>query len=445
MMVHTTNPNARFVCAVCRQRVDELRFRTSRLAICADCVRLLNMTQLSAREAKAKWKADWQEVLRQERGQEVDGWKDSWFDNRLRQRLKDPKLLPRFDELKVLRAYQLRLVCLDRRYLGYPSNWSFKSLRTKSEDGLKCAICGAGEGAGEELHVHHIVFRSRSGTNSARNLVTLCFRHHQEQHDHPISQRGGEAQGPDIDAPVEDGDYSTVTETELDVDFEVDDVLRPVVRDFVSSGSDGPASRASDSALQLIGSQGPGLHSKAAVWDAPLPPTRSADVVVPSPVRIEVPVTVASVQPAPPLRGVYVPPVGVSRAEPQVVMRWVWVAAIAFGALVLLVSQSRSKPPETEAPLVAPESAALQPASPAQVRANRDLTEDEQAHADYAAEYARLVKRHPELLTDTRLAAEVADERDRLMAQGLSGHVALREAVATILSERRRSYRPLNP
>ncbi|MCB1641388.1 MAG: HNH endonuclease, partial [Xanthomonadales bacterium] len=63
--------------------------------------------------------------------------------------------------------------------------------------------CGAQRLHGAELHVHHIVFRSNSGTSDRRNLVTLCFKHHQDQHDHPISSRGGEGPGSALDASVD--------------------------------------------------------------------------------------------------------------------------------------------------------------------------------------------------------------------------------------------------
>lgn len=443
MMVHTTNPDARFVCAVCRQRVDELRFLTSRLSICADCVRLLNTTELSAREAKAKWKAEWKKVLRRTRGQEVDGWKDSWFDEKLRQRLKDPKLLARIDELKVLRAYQLRLVCLDRRYLGYPSNWSFKSLRTKSEDGLKCAICGVG-GADEELHVHHIVFRSRSGTNSARNLVTLCFRHHQEQHDHPISRRGGEAPGPDIDVSDDDVSPSTSIEVDLDIDFEVEEAAQRVVPKSVPVGSEAQAARASDSTPATLGSEGHVSKSTTfttSIRQAPVP-TAASPHAAPAPVRIDVPVSTARAVPAPrPPRGVHVPPVGgATRSDRLVEMWWFWVAATLFGALILLVSIEGNDRSATDVStvIVTPDVTPQTPPKP--VVSSPALTEEEKARAAYAAEYARLVKRHPELLTDTRLADEVADERDRLMAQGLSGHAALRIAAERVLGQRERPH-----
>jgi hypothetical protein len=45
-------------------------------------------------------------------------------------------------------------------------------------DGHRCTVCGCGG----SLDVHHIVPRSRGGTNAPSNLVTLCPNHHRAAH-----------------------------------------------------------------------------------------------------------------------------------------------------------------------------------------------------------------------------------------------------------------------
>ncbi|MCB1636053.1 MAG: HNH endonuclease, partial [Xanthomonadales bacterium] len=112
---------------------------------------------------------------------------------------RDPERLRRSHRLKVLRAHRHGLVCLDRRYLDYPANWDFRRFLIVHLDDYKCHACGKRQATGVELHVHHIVHRSRSGTNDRRNLVTLCLTCHQAQHDHPISSFGGEDRGPESD------------------------------------------------------------------------------------------------------------------------------------------------------------------------------------------------------------------------------------------------------
>lgn len=43
--------------------------------------------------------------------------------------------------------------------------------------------CQSGKkGCCEKLHVHHVVFRSKGGTDTAKNLLTLCEKHHQSLH-----------------------------------------------------------------------------------------------------------------------------------------------------------------------------------------------------------------------------------------------------------------------
>lgn len=39
------------------------------------------------------------------------------------------------------------------------------------------------------LHVHHILPRSRGGKHDLANLVTLCSRHHEWAHGHPLAAK----------------------------------------------------------------------------------------------------------------------------------------------------------------------------------------------------------------------------------------------------------------
>jgi hypothetical protein len=48
--------------------------------------------------------------------------------------------------------------------------------RILERDGYQCAVPGCRARRG--LEVHHIVFRSRGGTDARNNLVTLCATHH---------------------------------------------------------------------------------------------------------------------------------------------------------------------------------------------------------------------------------------------------------------------------
>jgi hypothetical protein len=50
-------------------------------------------------------------------------------------------------------------------------------------DGYSCQKC-SGKKKDNRLHVHHIVFRSKGGTNSPDNLITLCETCHENLHTH---------------------------------------------------------------------------------------------------------------------------------------------------------------------------------------------------------------------------------------------------------------------
>lgn len=196
-------------CSICMQDRRTLKFRTGRISICRHCVGSLNRTELSPRIAEAKWRLKFRESILRNRP-DADSWVDDWLQRSgswiVAERLANPVSVRSSHELKVLRAYRSGLICVNREYLNYPSNWDFKRFRVKHLDHETCNICGPTRSRGKELHVHHIVFRSNSGTNGYRNLVTLCHRHHQAQHDHEITSFGGEPPGPGTDSMVEELD-----------------------------------------------------------------------------------------------------------------------------------------------------------------------------------------------------------------------------------------------
>jgi len=52
--------------------------------------------------------------------------------------------------------------------------------RVLQRDGWKCQVCGSCR----NLHVHHIRFRSKQGSDDEQNLITLCSDCHHETHQH---------------------------------------------------------------------------------------------------------------------------------------------------------------------------------------------------------------------------------------------------------------------
>lgn len=104
--------------------------------------------------------------------------------------------------IKVIRAHSKGLILADRTYTPYPNNWNFTAFQIKDEDGYQCNLCRQTQGDNPQLilHAHHIVHRSKGGSNNRRNLVTLCFNCHQQQHPGVVlTERSGEPQlSPDV-------------------------------------------------------------------------------------------------------------------------------------------------------------------------------------------------------------------------------------------------------
>ena len=59
---------------------------------------------------------------------------------------------------------------------GVPPFWSYVRAKVLCRDGNRCQVSGCPSRT--ELHVHHIKPRSKGGSHSADNLVTLCLFHH---------------------------------------------------------------------------------------------------------------------------------------------------------------------------------------------------------------------------------------------------------------------------
>ena len=67
-----------------------------------------------------------------------------------------------------------------RKTNPYGENWFSVSRSVKERDGFRCIKCGATE----NLEVHHIIPVSKGGSNSMRNLITLCHNCHKKQPRH---------------------------------------------------------------------------------------------------------------------------------------------------------------------------------------------------------------------------------------------------------------------
>ena len=59
-----------------------------------------------------------------------------------------------------------------------PEGYRILRQQVLERDGWRCQACGALE----NLQVHHIKFRSRTGEDTEENLIALCFSCHSAQH-----------------------------------------------------------------------------------------------------------------------------------------------------------------------------------------------------------------------------------------------------------------------
>lgn len=213
-------------CCICLSDYKSPRFSTARMVVCGTCVNMLNGATLSPAEASLRKKQLWRGYLERKWLTElqspndqiarkaewklstIDRYVEEEFPSWLNKKCADPADLSM--EIRLIRAFRRGLVCQERKVLRRPYNWTFVALRIKHEDGQACRICGSNQqkDAALVLHAHHIVFRSKSGTNRVANLITVCFDCHQMLHpDIAISTMGGE----------EDGDAAP-TENETDAD-----------------------------------------------------------------------------------------------------------------------------------------------------------------------------------------------------------------------------------
>lgn len=60
-----------------------------------------------------------------------------------------------------------------------------KALKEHARKHPACQVCGSTQKIGYRINggVHHIVYRSRGGTDDPENLITLCTRCHTAVHD----------------------------------------------------------------------------------------------------------------------------------------------------------------------------------------------------------------------------------------------------------------------
>lgn len=185
-------------CKICLRSFKHLRYRSPRICICGRCTNSLNEYK---EVAEASYSAIGEllrtgmlrrahedssphaPLWRQEKAQRVLANFDREYQSALpdwtTRLLADPKNTDR--AFKIIRAHRRGLLHYDRPHgWGYPTNWRDVAAKIRALDGYKCIVCGA---QSTELHVHHIIYASNFGTHQKHNLVTLCRRCHEDEHE----------------------------------------------------------------------------------------------------------------------------------------------------------------------------------------------------------------------------------------------------------------------
>ena len=69
---------------------------------------------------------------------------------------------------------------------GSKEDWKSLSTQVYERDGYRCTDCRRSVRGSVERAVHHIIPLSKRGSNTKRNLRTLCAKCHQKKHSHEL-------------------------------------------------------------------------------------------------------------------------------------------------------------------------------------------------------------------------------------------------------------------
>lgn len=184
-------------CRICQHTFKSLKFQTEHIDICTRCVNTLNESPEPAKNAEARFAEKLARGM--QRNAERDLKSDEEWKRRKAQHTLDnldaavaaklhdwiTKLLAAPSnstrDFKIMRAYR-RDILRKEGFADRPSGnaWNRIAQRIRHRDGRKCMACGA---TSTILDVHHIIYLSHHGTNQQNNLITLCRRCHEAEHD----------------------------------------------------------------------------------------------------------------------------------------------------------------------------------------------------------------------------------------------------------------------
>lgn len=200
-------------CRICLHEFTRLRFSTDHIGICTRCANTLNNNPEPAKAAEARigemlargmlrnaegdiaspdaWRRQKAQRTLEDLDSAVDGALDDW----ITKLLANPSNSTR--NFKIMRAHRRGLLRMDG-FASRPGDWAEVAKRIRHRDGYKCMRCAATD---TTLDVHHIVYLSNHGTNQQSNLITLCRKCHEAEHERAFDQQEAELEVEPIVAP----------------------------------------------------------------------------------------------------------------------------------------------------------------------------------------------------------------------------------------------------
>lgn len=198
-------------CQICLRTFKSLKFHTKHISICTRCVNTLNDSAEPAKNAQARWAEKLATGMRRNAERDLQSAKE-WKRQKAQRILSDldsavaAKLHDWITDLlekpanskrdsKLMRAHRRHLLRMDG--IAKYRDWEDTARRIRQRDNYECKRCGATD---TELHVHHIVYLSHHGTNQQNNLVTLCKKCHEAEHEREFDWP--EAEEPETVSPI---------------------------------------------------------------------------------------------------------------------------------------------------------------------------------------------------------------------------------------------------
>ncbi|MDA7087121.1 HNH endonuclease [Pseudomonas sp. SA3-5] len=201
-------------CRICQHTFKSLKFQTEHIDICTRCVNTLNESPEPAKNAEARFaeklargmlrnaehdlKSDeeWKRRKAQQTLANIDAAVAAKLHDWITQLLAKSSNSTR--DFKIMRAHRRALLRMEGRSDYRDRNWKEVAQRIRRRDGFKCMECGA---TNTTLDVHHIIYLSHHGTNQQNNLITLCRKCHETEHDRLFDWP--ESQDPESASPIQ--------------------------------------------------------------------------------------------------------------------------------------------------------------------------------------------------------------------------------------------------